>query len=152
MEKKKIRKEKRSLLKKMEHIFWNNEKIDKQGLKTLLNKNNMLIINIDEETSIQNFNEVIKIFKSKGIKKIFINVKHLKMIKFNYLTFAFFFQFLFTLFFIYQIQKSKKVDEIYVLDLSSYKEFRPKKKIEVQKTITKEIKQLEKKKKIIQKK
>ena len=43
-----------------------------------------------------------------------------------------------------QIQISKNIDEIYVLDLSSYKEFRAQ-KIEMQKTITKEIKKQKKK-------
>ncbi len=73
------------------------------------------------------------------------------MIKFNYLTFSFFLSVFIHFVLIYQLQKSKEVDEIYVVDLSSYKEFRPK-KIQVQKPITKEIKKLEKPKKIIQKK
>ncbi len=63
-------------IKKDGTYFFENKKTNLDGLKNLLNKNNMLIINIDEETSINRFNEVIKIFKSKGIKKIFINVKH----------------------------------------------------------------------------
>ena len=37
------------------------------------------------------------------------------------------------MFFIFQLQKSNVEDEIYVIDLSSYKEFKAK-KIEVQKT------------------
>ena len=71
------------------------------------------------------------------------------MIKFNYLFFAFFLSILIHIVFVHQIQISKNIDEIYVLDLSSYKEFRAS-KIEVQKTIPKEIKKP--KKKIVQKK
>jgi outer membrane biosynthesis protein TonB len=45
--------------------------------------------------------------------------------------------------FVYQIQKKNNVDEIYVLDLSTYKEFKPK-KIELKKKITEETKKPEK--------
>ena len=76
------------------------------------------------------------------------------MIKFNYLFIAFFLSILIHIVFVHQIQISKNIDEIYVLDLSSYKEFRAQ-KIEMQKTIPKEIKKPKKKtvqKKIIEKK
>lgn len=56
--------------------IWKNEEIDIQSLKNLLDDDVKIIINVDEKTSIQNFNNVIKIFKLKGIKKIFINVRH----------------------------------------------------------------------------
>ena len=46
-------------------------------------------------------------------------------------------------------KKINKVDEIYVLDLSTYKEFKPK-KVEVKKQVTKDVPKPEKK--IIQKK
>ena len=36
----------------------------------------ILVINIDEEASIEKFNELLKSLQLKGIKKIFINVKH----------------------------------------------------------------------------
>ena len=36
----------------------------------------ILIINIDEKAKIRRFNEIVNIFKSKGLKKIYINVKH----------------------------------------------------------------------------
>ena len=65
----------------------------------------------------------------------------------------FFYQYLYIIF-VYQIQKQNKVDEIYVLDLSTYKEFKPK-KVEVKKQVTKEVPKPEKKiiqKKIIEKK
>ena len=76
MEKKKIEEKEVLTIKKDGSLIWNNKEIDFTSLKSLLDVNNKIIINIDEETSIQNFNNVIKIFKSKEIKKIFINVKH----------------------------------------------------------------------------
>ncbi len=36
----------------------------------------ILVINIDEKAKIRRFNEIVNIFKSKGLKKIYINVKH----------------------------------------------------------------------------
>ena len=36
----------------------------------------ILVINIDEKAKIKRFNEIVNIFKSKGLKKIYINVKH----------------------------------------------------------------------------
>lgn len=57
-------------------FIWKNEIINKESLDKILDSNNKIIINIDEEASIQKFNEIIKIFKSKKINKIFINVKH----------------------------------------------------------------------------
>ena len=73
---KKIEEKEVLTIKKDGSLIWNNKEIDFTSLKSLLDVNNKIIINIDEETSIQNFNNVIKIFKSKEIKKIFINVKH----------------------------------------------------------------------------
>jgi outer membrane biosynthesis protein TonB len=61
------------------------------------------------------------------------------MIKINHLIIAFFLSIFIHIFFVYQIQNKNDVDKIYVLDLSTYKEFKPK-KIEVKKTITEEIK------------
>ena len=63
----------------------------------------------------------------------------IKMIKINHLIIAFFLSIFIHIVFVYQIQKKNNVDEIYVLDLSTYKEFKPK-KIEVKKTITEETK------------
>ena len=76
MEKKKNELKETLTIKKDGSYFWKNEKINKENIKKILESNNKIIINIDEETSIENFNEVIKIFKSKELKKIFINVKH----------------------------------------------------------------------------
>ncbi len=36
----------------------------------------ILVINIDEKAKIRRFNEIVNIFKSMGLKKIYINVKH----------------------------------------------------------------------------
>ena len=75
------------------------------------------------------------------------------MIKFNYFIFAFFLSLTIHIIFVYQIQKQNEIDEIFVLDLASYKEFKPR-KVELQKPIIKEVKKPEKKieqKKIIEK-
>ena len=56
-------------IKKDGSLIWNNKEIEFTNLKSLLSDNDNIIINIDKETSIQNFNKVIKIFKSKEIKK-----------------------------------------------------------------------------------
>ena len=71
------------------------------------------------------------------------------MIKFNYFIFAFFLSLTIHIIFVYQIQKQNEIDEIFVLDLASYKEFKPR-KVEVKKQVTKEVPKPEKK--IIQKK
>ena len=36
----------------------------------------ILVVNIDEKAKIRRFNEIVNIFKSMGLKKIYINVKH----------------------------------------------------------------------------
>ena len=64
-------------IKKDGSLIWNNKEIDFTSLKSLLDVNNKIIINIDEETSIQNFNNVIKYLNQKEIKKIFLP-KHKK--------------------------------------------------------------------------
>ena len=69
MEKKKNELKETLTIKKDGSYFWKNEKINKENIKKILESNNKIIINIDEETSIENFNEVIKIFKSKELKK-----------------------------------------------------------------------------------
>ena len=47
-------------IKKDGSLIWNNKEIDFTNLKSLLSDNDNIIINIDKETSIQNFNKVIK--------------------------------------------------------------------------------------------
>lgn len=74
--KKKVDVRKVITIKKDGSYFWNNQTIDIESLKNLLDSRDKIIINIDEKTNIKKFNEIIKIFKSKQIKKILINVKH----------------------------------------------------------------------------
>ena len=74
--KKKTEDRKTLIVKKDGSFLWNNEVINIEDLKKIIDKNSNIIINIDEKTSIQNLNKIIKVFKLKKIKKIFINVKH----------------------------------------------------------------------------
>ena len=57
-------------------FLWNNREVEKEDILNILENDSKIIINIDEEASIKKFNELIKIFKMKEIKKVFINVKH----------------------------------------------------------------------------
>jgi biopolymer transport protein ExbD len=57
-------------------FLWNNREIEKEDILNILENDSKIIINIDEEASIKKFNELIKLFKMKEIKKVFINVKH----------------------------------------------------------------------------
>ena len=58
-------------MKKDGSFLWNNEVINIEDLKKIIDKNSNIIINIDEKTSIQNLNKIIKVFKLKKIKKKF---------------------------------------------------------------------------------
>ena len=57
-------------------FLWNNREVEKEDILNILENDSKIIINIDEEASIKKFNELIKLFKVKEIKKVFINVKH----------------------------------------------------------------------------
>lgn len=57
-------------------FIWNNREVEKEDILNILENDSKIIINIDEEASIKKFNELIKLFKMKEIKKVFINVKH----------------------------------------------------------------------------
>lgn len=57
-------------------FLWNNSEVEKEDILNILENDSKIIINIDEEASIKKFNELIKLFKMKEIKKVFINVKH----------------------------------------------------------------------------
>ena len=59
-------------------FLWNNREVKKEDILNILENKSKIIVNIDEEASIEKFNELIKLYKLKGIKKIFINVKHKK--------------------------------------------------------------------------
>ena len=59
------------------------------------------------------------------------------MIKLNFLSIAFGLSLIIHIFFIYQFEESKKIEKIYVVDLNSHKEFKPK---EIPQKKTKQIK------------
>lgn len=63
-------------VKKDGSFLWNNREVEKEDILNILENDSKIIINIDEEASIKKFNELIKLFKMKEIKKVFINVKH----------------------------------------------------------------------------
>ena len=63
-------------VKKDGSFLWNNREVKKEDILNILENKSKIIVNIDEEASIKKFNELIKLYKLKGIKKIFINVKH----------------------------------------------------------------------------
>ena len=58
-------------------ILLENSLINIDYLKSMkIDSDLILIVNIDEKAKIKQFNEIVKVFKSKGLKKIYINVKH----------------------------------------------------------------------------
>ena len=58
-------------------ILLENSPINIDYLKSMkIISDQILIVNIDEKAKIKQFNEIVKVFKSKGLKKIYINVKH----------------------------------------------------------------------------
>ncbi len=74
--KKKIELKETLTVRKDGSFLWNNREVEKENILSILENDSKIIINIDEETSIKKFNELIKLFKMKEIKKVFINVKH----------------------------------------------------------------------------
>ena len=74
--KKKIELKETLTVRKDGSFLWNNREVEKEDILNILENDSKIIINIDEEASIKKFNELIKIFKMKEIKKVFINVKH----------------------------------------------------------------------------
>lgn len=74
--KKKIELKETLTVRKDGSFLWNNREVEKEDILSILENDSKIIINIDEETSIKKFNELIKLFKMKEIKKVFINVKH----------------------------------------------------------------------------
>ena len=74
--KKKIELKETLTVKKDGSFLWNNREVEKEDILNILENDSKIIINIDEEASIKKFNELIKLFKMKEIKKVFINVKH----------------------------------------------------------------------------
>lgn len=74
--KKKIELKETLTVRKDGSFLWNNREVEKEDILNILESDSKIIINIDEEASIKKFNELIKLFKMKEIKKVFINVKH----------------------------------------------------------------------------
>ena len=74
--KKKIELKETLTVRKDGSFLWNNREVEKEDILSILENDSKIIINIDEEASIKKFNELIKLFKMKEIKKVFINVKH----------------------------------------------------------------------------
>ena len=74
--KKKIELKETLTVRKDGSFLWNNREVEKEDILSILENESKIIINIDEEASIKKFNELIKLFKMKEIKKVFINVKH----------------------------------------------------------------------------
>ena len=58
-------------------ILFKNSPSNLDSIKSMkIISDEILVINIDEKAKIRRFNEIVNIFKSKGLKKIYINVKH----------------------------------------------------------------------------
>ena len=58
-------------------ILFENSTANLDFLKSMeIISDQIIVINTDEKAKIKRFNEIVKIFKSKGLKKIYINVKH----------------------------------------------------------------------------
>jgi len=58
-------------------ILFKNSPTNLDSLRSMkIISDEILVINIDEKAKIRRFNEIVNIFKSKGLKKIYINVKH----------------------------------------------------------------------------
>ncbi len=74
--KKKIELKETLTVRKDGSFIWNNREVEKEDILNILENDSKITINIDEEASIKKFNELIKLFKMKEIKKVFINVKH----------------------------------------------------------------------------
>lgn len=74
--KKKIELKETLTVRKDGSFLWNNREVERDDILSILENDSKIIINIDEEASIKKFNELIKLFKMKEIKKVFINVKH----------------------------------------------------------------------------
>ena len=58
-------------------ILFNNSPTNLDFIRSMkIISDEILVISIDEKAKIRRFNEIVNIFKSKGLKKIYINVKH----------------------------------------------------------------------------
>ena len=74
---KKINLKKELTLKSNGKISFENSTVNISFLRSMkIISDQTIILNIDEKAKIEKFNEIVKVFKSKGLKKIYINVKH----------------------------------------------------------------------------
>ena len=75
--KKKINVKKELTISSDGEILFNNSPTNLDFIKSMkIISDEILVINIDQKAKIRRFNEIVNIFKSKGLKKIYINVKH----------------------------------------------------------------------------
>ena len=75
--KKKVNEKKELTISSDGEILFNNSPTNLDFIKSMnIISDEILVINIDEKAKIRRFNEIVNIFKSKGLKKIYINVKH----------------------------------------------------------------------------
>lgn len=75
--KKKVNEKKELTISSDGKILFKNSPTNLDSIKSMkIISDEILVINIDEKAKIRRFNEIVNIFKSKGLKKIYINVKH----------------------------------------------------------------------------
>ena len=75
--KKKVNEKKELTISSDGKILFKNSPSNLDSIKSMkIISDEILVINIDEKAKIRRFNEIVNIFKSKGLKKIYINVKH----------------------------------------------------------------------------
>ena len=75
--KKKVNEKKELTISSDGKILFNNSPTNLDLIRSMkIISDEILVINIDEKAKIRRFNEIVNIFKSKGLKKIYINVKH----------------------------------------------------------------------------
>ena len=75
--KKKVNEKKELTISSDGKILFKNSPTNLDSIRSMkIISDEILVINIDEKAKIRRFNEIVNIFKSKGLKKIYINVKH----------------------------------------------------------------------------
>ena len=75
--KKKVNEKKELTISSDGKILFKNSPSNLDSIRSMkIISDEILVINIDEKAKIRRFNEIVNIFKSKGLKKIYINVKH----------------------------------------------------------------------------
>ena len=75
--KKKVNEKKELTISSDGKLLFKNSPSNLDSIKSMkIISDEILVINIDEKAKIRRFNEIVNIFKSKGLKKIYINVKH----------------------------------------------------------------------------